>query len=440
MNNTYTLKIMKTINKQSLRQITVVLLQFVFLCAYGQENFLPGYIIDLKGDTTKGFIDYRNWDKNPKDVVFRNDTDGIKSTYKPLDISEFRVLDELYESAIVEIETSPVLTAKLKPDPELYFAIDTTFLQTVIRGTKSLYYLKDRTGKSHFYTKDSLFRLLIYKRYFKVVEGKNGVAENRTFLGQLINYLEDCPDIQKRIKNTEYNRQSLENLFSDCYNIKNISVINGFEKTEINFQNKTEKVKLEVGLHAGMTSTSISFRSEKREYLSETEFKPSLNFTYGMYFDFILPRQQGRWSVCNELTFTNYLTTGEYLDFESDEKYTINYTTMGFSYLNLNSMIRFKYPVKKIRIFANAGLSNGVLLKETNIRKREIKYYTEELTEYSHAVKGVREMEQRFNLGLGAQLKKISFEFRYELGNGMAQAIQLTSTTKRFYFIFGYRF
>lgn len=169
MNNTYTLKIMKTINKQSLRQITVVLLQFVFLCAYGQENFLPGYIIDLKGDTTKGFIDYRNWDKNPKDVVFRNDTDGIKSTYKPLDIREFRVLDELYEGAIVEIETSPVLTAKLKPDPELYFAIDTTFLQTVIRGTKSLYYLKDRTGKSHFYTKDSLFRLLIYKRYFKVV-------------------------------------------------------------------------------------------------------------------------------------------------------------------------------------------------------------------------------------------------------------------------------
>lgn len=113
---------------------------------------------------------------------------------------------------------------------------------------------------------------------------------------------------------------------------------------------------------------------------------------------------------------------------------------MGFSYLNLNSMIRFKYPVKKIRIFANAGLSNGVLLKETNIRKREIKYYTEELIEYSHAVKGVREMEQRFNLGLGAQLKKISFEFRYELGNGIAQAIQLTSTTKRFYFIFGYRF
>ena len=274
MNNTYTLKIMKTINKQSLRQITVVLLQFVFLCAYGQENFLPGYIIDLKGDTTKGFIDYRNWDKNPKDVVFRNDTDGIKSTYKPLDIREFRVLDELYESAIVEIETSPVLTAKLKPDPELYFAIDTTFLQTVIRGTKSLYYLKDRTGKSHFYTKDSLFRLLIYKRYFKVVEGKNGVAENRTFLGQLINYLEDCPDIQKKIKNTGYNRQSLEKLFSDCYNIKNMPVSNGFEKTEINFQNKTEKVKLEVGLHAGMTSTSISFRSEKREYLSEAEFKP----------------------------------------------------------------------------------------------------------------------------------------------------------------------
>lgn len=429
---------MKTINKQFLRLIIVVLLQFIFLSVFGQENFVPGYIIDLKGDTIKGFIDYRNWNKNPKDIVFRNDTDGIRSTYNPLDISEFKVHDELYESAIVEIETSPVLTAKLKPDPELYFAMDTTFLQTVIRGKKSLYYLKDRTGKSHFYIKDSLFRLLIYKRYFKVVEGKNGVAENRTFIGQLLNYLEDCPDIQNRIKNTGYTRQSLENLFSDYY-VKNTSVNNGIEKAEINFQNKTEKVKLVVGLHAGMTSTTISFRSEDLLHLSEAKFKPSLNFTYGMNFDFILPRQQGRWSVCNELTFTNYLTTGEYLDFESDEKYTMNYTTLGFSYLNLNSMIRFKYPVKKIRLFTNAGISIGVLNNATNIRKREIKYYSEESIKNGLAVKGVRELEQRFNLGLGAIFKKISFEFRYEQGNGMAQAIQLTSTTERYYFILGYR-
>jgi hypothetical protein len=207
--------------KAMVRCLLAVLVQLILLTAYGQENFVPGRIIELNGDTLRGDIDYRNWQRNPKTIIFRNEIANIHRTYKPLDIRGFMIEDELYESAIVDIETSPVPTSRLKPDPELHLVNDTTFLRAIIRGTKSLYYLNDRTGKSHFYIKDSTFILLIYKRYIKVVEGRQGVAENRSFLGQLIIYLENCPGIQNKIKKTGYNKLSLENLFDACYNYEN---------------------------------------------------------------------------------------------------------------------------------------------------------------------------------------------------------------------------
>ncbi|MBK6962819.1 MAG: outer membrane beta-barrel protein [Bacteroidales bacterium] len=431
---------MKKTQKLLVRNIFAVVLQFILLSAFGQENFVPGRIIELNGDTLRGYIDYRNWDKNPKTIFFRNDIIDIHRTYKPLDIRGFMVEDELYESAIVDIETSPVLTAKIKPDPELHIVKDTTFLQTMIRGTKSLYYLKDRTGKSHFYIQDSSFILLIYKRYIKWVEGKKYVAENRSFLGQLINYLDDCPGIQYKIEKTGYNKISLEKLFDNCYAYKNKSVGNSTNPTEINFQKKTDRNKAEIGLIAGMTSSTITFKGEMHEYLTKADFTPSLNFTCGLYFDIIIPRQQQRWSVCNELTYTDHQTTGEFYDFESDEKHTMNFTTLGFSYINYNCMIRFKYPVKKMHFFGNAGISNGLLLNEVNIRMQEIKYYTEETTKYSFAIKDIKSIEQKINFGLGTRYKKLSFEFRYELGNGISRKSQLTSTTKRNYFMLGYLF
>lgn len=32
---------------------------------YAQKNDLPGYIINLKGDTVRGLIDYQNWESGP---------------------------------------------------------------------------------------------------------------------------------------------------------------------------------------------------------------------------------------------------------------------------------------------------------------------------------------------------------------------------------------
>jgi len=431
---------MKVLQKQAISQIIAVAFQFIFLSANGQENYVPGYITDLNGDTIKGLINYKNWNKNPDIIYFKKETTDPGTSYNPLNIRCFSVLDEMYISAVVDIETSPVLTAKLKPDPELHFAKDTTFLQTMIDGQKSIYYLKDRTGKSHFYIRDSTFQLLIFKRYFKVVNGKNGVAENRNFLGQLTNYLSDCPDIRKKIVKTEYDKISLEKLFVSCYGSASYNNQKNLEPESITFQKKTEKPKTKFGLLGGMTSTSIKFESVIHENLTKSDFQPSQRLTGGVFLDIILPRLQDKWSVCNEMTLTGYLFKGDFLDFETNERHTMYHSTIGFSYLNMNHMVRFTYPVKKFHVFANTGISYGRIIRSKNFLKKEIKYYSDDIVEIDEALNYVRPFEQRFNAGIGARLSNISCEFRYEIGNGVASTIQLSSTTQRLYFILGYRF
>ncbi|NJK97917.1 MAG: hypothetical protein HC905_26095 [Bacteroidales bacterium] len=60
---------MKRIEKK-VKFIVLFIGLILFNLAYSQENYIPGYVIE-NGDTLKGFIDYRNWEKNPNQIAFK---------------------------------------------------------------------------------------------------------------------------------------------------------------------------------------------------------------------------------------------------------------------------------------------------------------------------------------------------------------------------------
>ena len=189
-----------------------------FYIAFSQENYLPGYIINSSNDTVKGYIDYRNWGENPSVIRFKIKTDSKVDNYTPLDIKAFHVKDEIYISAIVEKETSPTKINELNLNPKLHLQTDTVFLQTLFGGDKSLYYYKTAEGKDNFYIKnDSVYDLLIFKKYLKNQEDKLLVTLDKKYIGQLSVYLSDCPNIRKKLMNTTYSLNSLERLFKFYY-------------------------------------------------------------------------------------------------------------------------------------------------------------------------------------------------------------------------------
>ena len=60
--------------------------------SYAQSNYKPGYVVDLKNDTLKGFIDYREWNSDPDIIDFKTAlTDKTSKKFRPTDISYFNI-------------------------------------------------------------------------------------------------------------------------------------------------------------------------------------------------------------------------------------------------------------------------------------------------------------------------------------------------------------
>ncbi len=405
--------------------------------SFSQKNYLPGYIIQLNGDTVHGGIDYRNWGRNPDKISFKEKSGDSIFHYNPIDIKGFGVLDEFYASAIVETEVSPQDIGNINDEAfnnaDLKISIDTTFLQTIIRGKKSLYFYVNKAGKKQFYIKqDSAYKLLIYKKYLLKTNTCQGIAENKKYINQLSAYLQDCPSIQSKLENTAYTQKGMEDLFLYYY---------GCSQSKLEFQKKTEKTLLEFGVLAGLSLTSLEIGSI--DYLVNADFQPSAKFSAGAFFELVLPRNQRKWSLNNELVFSSYKMAGRYEDFGNQHSYStpnVYHTTIGLSYLKLNNMLRYNYPIKNCFVYLNTGISNGFAIKETNYLKKEYNWYSDGQVEEGKALDEIRKYEQGYILGIGTKYKRFSFEIRREKGNGLSKSSRLKSNTTGYYFLLGYKF
>ena len=405
----------------------------LFQNVFSQENYLAGYIVQLNGDTTKGFIDYRNWNRNPDNIFFKQQLSGSITNYTPLTIKEFHVADEIYKSAIIQTEVSSYSLNKLKYDTKLNFKTDTTFLQTMIQGEKSLYYYMNDFEKEQFYIKsDTGYDLLIYKKYLKADLGRPMIIENNKYLGQLSLYLMNCASIRSKLESVEYSKKSLESAFVSYYDCV---------KSNINFQKETEKSITETGVLAGSSITKLNFESASFSGLVNAKFKPTVSFSAGLFLNAAYPRIFGRFSLINDLVFTSYKVKASFYDrYLNENEFVSNEIKLEYVYLILNNQIRFRYPIGKTLIFVSGGVSNGFAIREINYSKNEQKSYSIDRIYETKALPETRKYEQGYILGGGLQYQKISFQMRYERGGGMSVYPALKSITKRYYFFLGYNF
>src|ERR1700754_3018582 len=93
------------------------LLAFILLPFFSiaQSNYKSGFVVNLKGDTLHGFIDYKEWDNNPGDITFKKDLKGDKSAnYSTKDAAAFTITGlEQYKRYILPISTDQIEISKL---------------------------------------------------------------------------------------------------------------------------------------------------------------------------------------------------------------------------------------------------------------------------------------------------------------------------------------
>ena len=395
-----------------------------------QENFLSGYMIQ-RGDTINGFIDYRNWHRNPEVIRFKEGGDANIIEFRPFDIDRFSVADELYESAVVltDVSPGPLHTDGKNIGADGKLEADTTFLQTLVRGERSLYLLVNRINKFQFYiNQDDKFQLLVYTRYLSAQGSERRIAENKSYMNQLAAYLGDCATIQSQMDNLEYDQKSMEKLFRAYYDCT---------RSKPQFGKQREKIKVQFGAIAGVSVTSLDVRGVP--YLEHAETDPSIDFSGGLFLELVLPRNQRKWSLNSELLYSSYNIRMRYNDYTSENRYTIYRSTLGYSYVKLNSMVRYKYRVGNLFLFINAGISNGMAIREVNSVVRDVKFYSSERVEYDKAMPVTRKYEQGYLFGAGAKLRDLTLEVRLQKGNGMSDVPRLRTSSTQYSLLFGYK-
>jgi len=400
-----------------------ILLTILFsFTSYSQENYLPGYAISVEGDTLRGQIDFRDWEKSPNKIFFRENLEEEPVLLTPLNTVEVRVNNQIYIGQIVDTEISPIKTNALGFSSALRLEKDTTFLQTLIDGPKSLFEVKKRGGRSLFYIRNNgEYQLLIFKKFKKEQNGGSVVVKNQKYLGQLSLYLEDCPSVLSNLDRTSYDTKSISKLFDEYYACGN---------QEASFERKQDKVETRAGVFVGVSMSDLNISAIGMYNIAQVDFGVSVAPSFGLSLDLVLPRNNGKWSIYNEILYTEYSLSGESEGFYTTNVLETSKFEFSYSYLKLNTIIRYRVPFEKTVLFINGGFSNGLIIKGGNhVQNRfETGVFFEP-----------RKHEQGLILGAGLQFGKLSFEVRRESTNGMSPLTNLSTKVTRSFFLVNYK-
>ena len=421
--------------------LSVFVLILISSTVFSQKKFINGFIINQSGDTIHGFINYLNWSKNPDIINFRYTIDGEIKKFTPLDIKAFGVLNEIYKSAIVKVDNSSIKT--ISETPVFEFRTDTIFLQTLIQDTKSLFLYKDKNDQENFYIfSNNSFELLEFKNYIKKdAMGHMFLIANKRYVGQLKYYLNDCPEIDTKLKNIEYTQQKIQALFIHYYSQK---------KEKIIFKRTNEKLKTEIGIIAGANMIDLKFVTSSPAFdpLPKAKFANTISPTAGLFINIVIPRNEGRWSIYNELVYSKYKTSAVYNNYYTDNNYQIHHYKVDFSYGKLNGMLRYKYPLGKLNAFVNAGFSFGFIVDEMNSDSINRQYDGSNTWEVENIITDVsinnpfesKKYELGALFGIGLNYKRFFTELRFEGGTGFTPFPALQINANRYNLLFGYKF
>lgn len=383
-----------------------------------QKNFIPGYIITTEGDTLRGLIDDRDWDKSPKEVSFKPTKQKQEVTYSPKEIRAFQG-EAFYESAAVNREISPAQLAKLDRSSALKIIKDTVFLKLLLGGEFSLYQHTAKGSKLNFYIKkEGAFLHLAHKKFLFTENLRTETRKNRDYIRVLSQLLEDCPDLESSVLKVEFTPNSLRKLLQKYYACTGKSV---------NYIQKKRGNSFQFGLIAGISNTALSFNSKNFEYLTAVDYPSSTDLSIGMFFSVKLPYQNGKWGFVGEINYGSFSAEGFFSDFENENIFTNTSTELGASHLTLNASLRYHFSIASLPTYFDLGISNGLAFDITNNSTELRKFFTTEETKQGPAIEKIRKYEQGLTFGLGSMIDRYGVELRYKRSNGISAFTSLTS-------------
>lgn len=418
-----------------------------FVSLAGQKNLQPAELQTLDGAVIHGKIDYRNWDLNPKEILFFLNDESPEQKIRVLDIKGFSVQTgeskwEKYVSFLGDIDRSPYRhVSGLDRTPEPRWSRDTFFIRTLVEGELSLYKLNDESGRVHYLAQkgDEPVQALVYKKY--VYDDLAHMAYNSLYIRQIAKLVAECDPLLAQISKLGYTETSLIPFF-DGYNRSSCN-----QGATTSFIEKKEKSIWVPYIFLGANISQLHFIGDSDpNRLVYHQMSSSNHAVFGAGFDFILGRTKEKSLLSAELLYTGYKTSGSYFELIDPNQSKLYATEIDLAYIKLQTFYRwiiYKGNWSPNLVF---GISNGWSVKDDQKTFVTTQLFTFSKTEEYFAVRtgngksGFRPYETAYIAGVGLSHKKWRGEIRYERSNGFSSIFSVATPVRWWHFLIQYRF
>jgi len=260
----------------------------LFFCLFAfsataQRNFKPGYIVTLNGDTTKGFIDYKEWNQNPHDITFKTTDQAVIQQYSPDNIKAFGV-DQFdhYQRYIGPITKGAVDLADLSSGIDSSSVSDRVFLRMIAGGKNlTLYSYTDRI-KARYFVGETNAAPVELKRYVYLDNKQSDkIREYNFYMQQLlalaIKYQPANTNLAEGIQTLAYRAGDIEDV---------ILKIDGSKNQYNKLTTKRAGIRFFAGISANSNKTTVA---DKDNYLGAAKASnatlPGVNLGIDVYFN-----------------------------------------------------------------------------------------------------------------------------------------------------------
>lgn len=261
--------------KNSMKRQLCIGLLTVFLACWAinldaQVNPHPGYIISLQNDTIRGTVDFRTAGVNSHSCIFLADGESEYRTYSATDISGYRLTDtgKYYVSRSVEVNGEK----------------DTFFLEYLIKGIVSLYYLYYQEADFFFFEDEQGQMHTTCITDSNGIDGEKNWRQRRAqIIRPIFEVFQASPETQKELTESSLDKRHFSELTKEYHN----RVCTSAEECVTFEYDKDEKAFL-VKFHASVGMTYFRFSStrytDRWGFEEMSQCTPNISIGADMYF------------------------------------------------------------------------------------------------------------------------------------------------------------
>lgn len=336
----------------------LLIINIVPLFSIAQSNFRPGYVLSLKGDTLKGYIDLQEWANNPSSFNFKPTAD--KSAIKNFTVSDIKYMEIshviAYRKFVCSISLDETNTQKIPSTRDTSSKIDTVFLKVEQPGQYITLYSYEDDEKKRYYVfnnRANTITELTYRIYY-VPNNVNNVStvSQYAYKQQLLTLAQQLPTYNDKIKSL------LEDAAYEGSDLKPIfNKINNTIVDDKQFANQKPAFRLFAGLGFGVNTITISGNFPLYQAAaSSSSAGPQIAVGLNMY-----PQPEiGRSVFRAELSYwsVSYKNSGSLYFASSDGKATYSFNQGNFSFIP-----QFQYNIyntESFKFYIDAGFSINV--------------------------------------------------------------------------------